>query len=181
MLLLGSSPPGRHIEQHDVFFSIGRSLTELKPLIVDFWPEAQGKIHVDGWRAIQWVDGFKITVTPRDQSGASTTQNERLFFINLGGYKQNEFEEFHYKMLAVGPDKGTAIQKSLQTSFYLHTGFESANSHVDDKYGVDVDDFFQIEDILPADQKEKYRIHIEPAPEDATDEVFLGYFKLDKL
>jgi hypothetical protein len=25
----------------------------------------------------------------------------QLFFINLGGYKENEFEEYHYKMLAV--------------------------------------------------------------------------------
>ena len=23
----------------------------------------------------------------------------KLFFINPGGYKQNEFEEFHYKMV----------------------------------------------------------------------------------
>jgi hypothetical protein len=24
-----------------------------------------------------------------------------IVFINLGGYKENEFEEYHYKMLAV--------------------------------------------------------------------------------
>jgi hypothetical protein len=52
---------------------------------------------------------------------------------------------------------------------------------VDDKYGVDVDDFYQIEDILPASQKEKYTILIEPALTDNSDELFLGYFKLNKL
>jgi hypothetical protein len=127
------------------------------------------------------VDQYKIRVALWDQPGTDLAQTEKLFFVNLGGYKQNEFEEFHYKMLAVGRDKSTAIQKSLQTSFYLHTGFESANAHVDDKYGEDVDDFYQIEDILPASQKEKYTILIEPALTDNSDELFLGYFKLNKL
>jgi hypothetical protein len=31
----------------------------------------------------------------------TTPSLAQLFFINLGGYKENEFEEYHYKMLAV--------------------------------------------------------------------------------
>jgi hypothetical protein len=30
-----------------------------------------------------------------------TSSPEQLFFINLGGYKENEFEEYHYKMITV--------------------------------------------------------------------------------
>jgi Domain of Unknown Function (DUF1543) len=98
MLLLGCTPRGRHIEQHDVFFSVGRSLAELNPLIIDFWPEAEGRIHVDGWREVTCVDQYKIRVALRDQPGTDLAQTEKLFFVNLGGYKQNEFEEFHYKL-----------------------------------------------------------------------------------
>jgi hypothetical protein len=44
MLLLGCKPLGRNTEQHDIFFGIADSLPELKPEILNFWPEAQGKI-----------------------------------------------------------------------------------------------------------------------------------------
>ena len=46
MLLLGCKPPGRHVEQHDVFFGIAGSLDELIPEIKAFWPETD-KIHID--------------------------------------------------------------------------------------------------------------------------------------
>ena len=71
-------------------------------------------------------------------------QKTRLFFINLGGYKENEFEEYHYKMLTACEDKSVAIQAAKQTAFYKHTGFKGATSHIDDKYGVDVDDILRL-------------------------------------
>lgn len=47
MLLLGSKPPGRHVEQHDFFFGITSSISELVPEIKNFWPEAGDRIHID--------------------------------------------------------------------------------------------------------------------------------------
>lgn len=179
MILLGCKPNGRNIEQHDLFFSIGTSLSETKNDIIEFWKEANGKIHIDGWREVNWIDGYEIEVT--DKQDSIESNHEKLFFINLGGYKQNEFEEYHYKMLTVAADKGTAIQKAKQTAFYKHTGFEGAVSHIDDKYGIDVDDIYEIEDILPAQLKEKYSIQIRKATNEIEDELHLGYLKIDKL
>jgi hypothetical protein len=180
MLLLGCKPEGRNTEQHDLFFGIGKTLGDIKQDIIDFWKEAKGKIHIDAWREVQLVDSYKIEVANREGAAASTN-NEKLFFINLGGYKQNEFEEYHYKMLTVATDKGVAIQKAKQTAFYKHTGFEGAVSHVDDKYGIDVDDIYEIEDILPSHLKEKYSIQLTKATEIKEDKVHLGYLKIDKL
>ncbi|MBO9683035.1 MAG: DUF1543 domain-containing protein [Flavisolibacter sp.] len=179
MILLGCKPAGRNTEQHDLFFGIGRSLGDVKNDIIDFWKEANGKIHIDGWREVQSVDGYAIEVVNKD--GVASPQKEKLFFINLGGYKQNEFEEFHYKMLTVATDKGIAVQKSKQTAFYKHTGFEGAASHIDDKYGIDVDDIYEIEDILPSHLKEQYTIQITKADNLHEDELHLGYLKIDKL
>jgi len=179
MILLGCKPTGRNTEQHDLFFSIGRKISDVKKDILDFWKEADGKIHIDGWREIQLVEGYKIEVIEKE--GQSNFQKEKLFFINLGGYKQNEFEEFHYKLLAVSADKGIAIQKAKQTAFYKHTGFEGAASHIDDKYGIDVDDVYEIEDILPYHLKEKYRLQITSAENFDEDELHLGYLKIDRL
>ena len=47
-------------------------------------------------------------------------------------------------MLSVGADKAAAIMQAKKTAFYKHTGFVGAPSHVDDKYGVDVDDLHEI-------------------------------------
>lgn len=179
MILLGCKPSGRNIEQHDLFFGIGTSLSETKTDIIEFWKEANGKIHIDGWREVNWVDGYEIEIT--DKQDSTESNHEKLFFINLGGYKQNEFEEYHYKMLTVAADKGIAIQKAKQTAFYKHTGFEGAVSHIDDKYGIDVDDIYEIEDILSPQLKEKYTIQIRKATNEMEDELHLGYLKIDKL
>ena len=124
------------------------------------------------------MDGYKIEVVSKEHEAAP---REKLFFINLGGYKPDELEEFHYKLLTVSPDKGAAIQRSKQTAFYRHTGFTGATSHVDDKYGVDVDDIYEIEDILPGIFKEKYTLNIRLEDSPAKDELHLGYLKFDKL
>lgn len=177
MIILGCRPAGRLIEQHDVFFGIAPSLKALIPAMKRAWPEAKGVMHIDAWRRVTQVGNFSIQVRP----GAATQQSgQALFFINLGGYKPGEFEEFHYKLLAVAANKGLAIQQAKQTAFYKHTGFKGAESHVDDKYGVDVDDVHEIQDILPEEFKSDYHLVINEhtAAEDALN---IGYYKLAAL
>lgn len=178
MLLTGARPPGRHTEQHDIYFGIGSSIKDMIPQVKAFWPEAKKNLHLDAWREVTIVDGYQISVVA-NPSPKNTTQ---LFFINLGGYKAGEFEEFHYKMLVVAPDKAHAVQQARQTAFYKHTGFKGANSHIDDKYGVDVDDIFAIPDILPLTLRQRYGLVIQPTEGNPpADTIHLGYFKLDAV
>ncbi|MFT3748365.1 MAG: DUF1543 domain-containing protein [Agriterribacter sp.] len=180
MLLLGCKPQGRNTEQHDIFFGIAAHLKELVDDIVAFWPEAKGNIHIDAWREVNYVDGYKIEAIENALHEESYGK-EKLFFLNLGGYKKDDFEEYHYKILQVCGDKGIAVQRAKQTTFYKHTGFEGAVSHIDDKYGVDVDDIYEIADILPEKFKEKYSIIITEAPGKMGDPLQLGYLKLEKV
>ena len=175
MILLGCRPKGRFTEQHDIFFGVSRSLSELVPGIKASWPEAKGAVHIDAWRKITQVAGHAITVIER--SGPMKTNVQKLFFINLGGYKPGEFDEFHYKAVVVAANKAEAIQQARQTAFYKHTGFKGATSHVDDKYGIDVDDAFEIKDIL---NDSRYHLVITPHEADE-DAMYLGYLKLDKI
>lgn len=179
MLLLGASPAGRNTEQHDVFFGIGENLHSLIPDIKSFWPEARQKLHIDAWREVTRVDGMKVEVI--DKNNSIETASHRLFFINLGGYKKNEFDEFHYKMIIAATDKGEAVRISKNSAFYKHTGFKGATSHIDDKFGVDVDDIYEIADILPASMKEAFTLQLSNSVDDHVDHIHLGYFKLDKL
>ena len=180
MLLLGCRPPGRHTEQHDTFFSIGTTVKDLVPAIHSFWPEAGKKIHIDAWREVTKVDGYTVEVHPRAEA-PKQPEDVRLFFINLGGYKRGEFDEFHYKLIVAAPDKGAAIMRAKDTAFFRHTGFKGATAHVDDKYGVDVDDVYELADILPAPVKQQYALVLTKAEEAREDVLHLGYFRLDKL
>ena len=179
IVLLGCKPEGRNTEQHDLFFGIAPSLASLKQNMLQFWPEAKGRLHIDAWREVNHVEGFRVEVVARGQTDAA--QNGKLFFINLGGYKRDEFEEFHYKLLTVAPSKGIAIQAAKRTAFYKHTGFTGATSHIDDKYGVDVDDIYEIEDILSEEMKQRYSIRLHPDTNPQEDEIHLGYLKMEKL
>ena len=177
MLLLGCKPKGRHIEQHDIFFTIGNELKDLVPQIKDFWKEA-GSIHVDAWRTVNFVDDHEITVEEKTKKNTSSI---KLFFINLGGYKPGEFDEYHYKMIIPAIDKSEAIKKAKSSAFYLHTGFKGAASHIDDKYGIDVDDIYAIDEILPMEIKSKYKIVITKKKHQQKDEWHIGYSNLSKL
>lgn len=176
MALLGCKPPGRHTEQHDVFFGIGGSLNELVPDILAFWPEADGKIHIDAWREVAVVDGYTVNVIPRSQADTSQTR-PKLFFVNLGGYKENDFEEYHYKCLAVASDAAGAIKQAKEQTFWKH----SISAHIDDKYGIDVDDIYEIDEVLPAHLKQKYAISVLSGHTGEEDTLHPGYLKLSKL
>ncbi len=178
-VLIGCKPNGRHTEQHDVFFGIANSLQELVPQLKDFWPEAAHKMHLDAFTTINYANGYEISIVPKTKKIESDT---KLFFINLGGYKPNEFEEYHYKTIIAAPTITQAIQIAKQTTFYKHTGFASAPSHIDDKYGIDVDDVYEIEDILPIQTKKEFTILLKKADKILQPEPFqLGYFKLSKI
>jgi hypothetical protein len=179
MLMVGCRPPGRFTEQHDVFFGIAETPAALIPKLKAFWPEARNQLHVDAIRPVTAVDGYAISV---NQGNAATSPlAHKLFFLNLGGYKQGVFDEFHYKMLAVAANKGEAIKQAKATAFYKHTGFKGAPSHIDDKWGVDVDDVYEIADILPATDRARFSLHIEPTTSAASDSLLLGYITFDKL
>jgi hypothetical protein len=182
MLLLGSKAPGRHVEQHDFFFGIAHELSELVPDMKKFWKGAVGNLHIDGWREVNSVDGYQIKVFPKDESNIPS--ENKLFFINLGGYMEGKLEEQHYVILSVKPDRTQAIQDAKKAAFFRTntiTSVKGANAHIDDKYGIDVDDIYKIEEMLPAPQKALYHIEITPASGLPDDEVHLGYFRLDRL
>jgi len=176
--MLGCRPKGRFTEQHDIFFGIGKSLKELIPSMKAFWPEAKGQIHIDAWREVTAVDGFKIAVVTK---GSPAKSDSQLFFINLGGYKENEFEEYHYKVLAVGNSLSEATQKAKATTFYKHCGFKGATSHIDDKFGIDIDDIYNVKEILAPIFTEQFELHITPSEHHTEDLLHIGYLKIDKI
>lgn len=176
MMLLGCKPPGRYTEQHDIFFSVGSELKDFVPAILEFWPEADAKVHIDAFRPVTSVDGYRIEVVEKKDAAISSAP--KLFFVNLGGYKANEFEEYHYKRVVVAASLSDAVKQAKTTVFW-----ETHDSpHIDDKYALDVDDIYEVEDLLPEPVKAKYSLKISgPDTGLPADEIQNGYFKLSRL
>lgn len=183
MVLLGSKAKGRNVEQHDYFFGVGSSLKQLLPQMKAFWPEAGASLHIDGWREVNSVGDYRVRVIERDQLLQNDT-GKKLFFVNLGGYTEGKLEEQHYIVLSVQDGKMQALQHSKATEFFKKNTIKTvlaANAHIDEKYGIDVDDFYRVDDILHHDTKSKYAIEITQGTELQPDTLHLGYLKLDKL
>ena len=179
MTIIGCRPAGRLTEQHDVFFGIGNQLADLVPQINAFWPEVRGKFHIDSWREVSKVGNYAITVV--DQS--DTNHKELgLFFFNLGGYLLQEMEEFHYKKLVVAPNLAMAQQEIKKSDFYKNYDFPGAVSHIDDKYGLDIDESYNVGELIRAEDKLCYGLQMTIAPKNQPeDELHIGYLPLKNL
>ncbi|WP_313267408.1 DUF1543 domain-containing protein [Epilithonimonas vandammei] len=172
-VILGATPKGRNIEQHDVFFGIAENFDDLIPEMKNFWKDA--KIHVDCYQEVRFADGFEVQVVPKKNENSEY----QLFFINLGGYKLGHFEEFHEQHLMVGKSLSEVIKRVKQTDFYKTMGFANAVSHIDDKHGVDIDDIYNVNDLLSEISKEKYSIILEKSEAENQENVMkIGYLKI---
>ncbi len=185
MVLLGSKAPGRHVEQHDYFFGIGKSLRDLAPEMKAFWREAGASLHLDGWREVTAVDGHRVKIVAQT-SNPPPSVGKRLFFINLGGYQKGRFQEQHFVLLTAKENRDLAFKEAKSTFFFKEKTFKGlgsfgASAHIDDKYGIDVDDLYEIRDVLSPSQKEAYRIELVPTGGLTEDLLHLGYFKIRDL
>ncbi len=188
MVQLGGRPKGRLIEQHEIFFGVANQVNELIADINNHWSEVKNKWHIDSYRAITRVDNYTIRLVESSQQ-IENTNDLKLFFINLGGYQQGSFEEFHYKLLIVATNQAEAVKQAKQSQFYKRFTFKdkssafNAASHIDDKFEVDIDDIYNVNELIS-----NIKIIIEPlarALDEAIDEVedkeYVGYLSIKNL
>lgn len=188
MLQLGGRPKGRLIEQHDIFFGVANQVSELVDDINHHWPEVKNKWHIDSYRAITKVGNHTVKLIESNNQTANDNVL-KLFFINLGGYQQGSFEEFHHKLLIVAATQADAIKQAKQSTFYKEFTFKdkdspfNAASHIDDKFEVDIDDIYNVNDLIS-----NVQILIEPTIHNShelanadEDKEYVGYLSIKNL
>ena len=155
--VLGCKPQPRLIEQHDVFFGIGKEIHELAQPIKNIWPETNGKIHIDGWRRVTVVDKYHIRVVPRQEP----INDLKLFFFNLGGYTKGNLYENHKPAFIVSTDLISAVKKVKTSPILQSMGSvnSKASAHVDDKFSIN-DNVFEVQEILWLRSKFNYSIQV---------------------
>lgn len=188
MVQLGGRPKGRLIEQHDIFFGVANQVRELVEDINHHWPEVKNKWHIDSYRAITKVGNHTVKLIESDNQAANDN-GLKLFFINLGGYQRGSFEEFHHKLLIVADNQTDAIKQAKQSEFYKEFTFKdkdspfNAASHIDDKFEVDIDDIYNVNDLIS-----NVQILIEPTIHNShelanadKDKEYVGYLSIKNL
>lgn len=162
MISIGGKAEKANIEVHDVQFVIADTVEDVIPVIKENWYGRDFKLHMDSYKAIEGIPGWKIEVTTTPQQ-----PEERLFFAYLGGYLEDSTQEVHKVRLLTGPSL-----KSAKANALTGADFNFLQPHVDTI--VDVE-----ESLLSADG-EKYwlRLTKDEGSYDLTPEWF-GYRRLD--
>lgn len=134
-VFLGGRAERCNIELHDVVFTCADKITDCYDDIIDKWFGDPNRLHIDSWVELKYIDGYEILL-----SKTKPNQNESLYFINLGGYDKNKFEELHESKFLVG-SKINEIKKRAKDKLLL--GYDQV--HTDDLY--DVDDCIKIDKV----------------------------------
>jgi hypothetical protein len=101
VVMLGGKHPRAKIEVHDVVFAAADTLQASYPQLRDGWFGSPKGVHIDGWMAVDGVDGWKVEFS----NLAPEAHAHHLYFINLGGYEANSFGEAHHYLLVVARNR----------------------------------------------------------------------------
>ena len=134
-IYLGGRAIKCNTELHDVVFSCGNKIEDTYKDLLDKWFGLPDRLHIDSWVELKYVDGFEVVL-----SNDKPISKNKLFFINLGGYDKNKFEELHESRFFVGKDDKNI---KLRAKHSLLVGFDQV--HTDDIY--DVDDCIEIKEV----------------------------------
>lgn len=161
MFYVGGTVPGANIELHDVQFVAAERPEQAYPLLREKWFGDKNKVHVDGYARIEWADGYDVALRAEPFVGP-----EKLFFVNVGGYRSDELAELHEFGLFVAHSADEAKEKAKQT---LLTG--SFKQHKDDLAEVD--------DCLLLQSLQGYHVHLQAnAQGKAAQPLWQGYLPI---
>jgi hypothetical protein len=108
MFYVGGNFGNANVELHDVRFSIGQSPEDCHDDLRRQWWGDPKSLHLDCWGAVEQADGYDVELSTRP----SEVGQQKLFFVNLGGYDPSEFTELHRNVLIVSPDETAAKAKA---------------------------------------------------------------------
>lgn len=151
VFMLGGRHDRARIEVHDVAFANVARIEDAYPQLRQDWFGAAKGLHIDGWLAVDGVDGYKVSFV----QAAPAADAPRLFFINLGGYVARSLGEAHDYRLLVATDTAQARQKAKALRdaawFKPHT-----------------DAVLDVDDCIAIDQVGGRYVHLAPGPHKGT-------------
>jgi hypothetical protein len=159
LVVLGGRLPGVHIELHDVRFVVGQTLEDTLPALRRQWFGRRRGLHIDSWMVVRQVGAFAVELR-RDPSDAP----ERLWFVNVGGYRADQLAEEHAFGLVVATTSAGAKRQALAGWLSEHL-----RRHKDDLHPLDAladpEASEAVDDCVALERVEGWRVHLRPVPE----------------
>ena len=178
IVVLGGRSLKSNIEIHDVRWVLGESLEDTFPELRKQWIGKKNGLHIDSYKRIKYVDGYKIEICKSDKNNSNNNkkEDESLWFINLGGYDPKKMYEEHEFTLVVAK-KATDAKKKAKKNWDANL----KNKHNDDYSAIRY--LEQVDDLHPIKIK-NWEINLIPDPEKRSEKLipdWYGYRRIDKF
>ena len=178
IVVLGGRALRSNIEMHDVRWVLGESIEDTFPELRKQWIGNRNGLHMDSYKRIQYVDGYKISLSNSTNNDliSSKTEDKSLWFINLGGYDPKKMYEEHEFTLVVAKKAIDAKRKAKR-----NWNSNLKNKHNDD-YSV-INSFEQVDDIHSIKKIKNWEIKLIYDPEARSESLipdWYGYRRIDK-
>jgi len=178
IVVLGGRSLNSNIEIHDVRWVLGKSIEDTFPELRKQWIGKRNGLHIDSFKRIQYVDGYKISLSKSTNNDliSSKTEDKSLWFINLGGYDPKKMYEEHEFTLVVAKKALDAKKKAIKN-------WESSlkKKHNDDFSNINK--FEQIDDLHSINKIQNWKIELILDPKKRSEKMipdWYGYMRIDK-
>lgn len=145
-IYIGGEIAGANIEVHDMRFVVAPSIEQSHAELLRQWWGKSGSLHIDCWAALDHADGFDVSLRTEPFLG-----EERLYFVNLGGYDPTEFAERHRNVFVVAPTEKLAKARAIKHARHW------VEPHRDDMYEAE-----QAFSLADAASGQRLYIHLTP-------------------
>jgi hypothetical protein len=162
-VVLGGDAEKSNTELHDVVFAVGSSIEDCYFQLLDKWFGLPEKMHIDSYMELDVVDGFEISL----HKETSKERDKKLFFINLGAYREGDFMEHHASTFLVGK-LATDIKKRAKDK--LLNGYDEVHK----------DDLYEVDDMIAIEELGGYYVHLTPTEKTENLKPVNGYHVLPK-
>ena len=178
IVVLGGRSLKSNIEIHDVRWVLGYSLEDTFPELREQWLGNINGLHIDSYKRIEYVDGYKIVVSESNKNNSIKNKKEEnsLWFINLGGYDPNKMYEEHEFTLVVAK-KAIEAKKKAKKNWESNLKYK----HNDDFSGIK--NFDQVDDVHSIKKIRDWEIKLMYDPKQRSEKIipdWYGYMRIDK-
>ena len=178
IVVLGGRSSTSNVEIHDVRWVLGESIEDTFPELRKQWLGKKGGLHIDSYKCIKYIDGYKIVVIKpnKDKLNDEYLKGLSLWFVNLGGYNPKNMYEEHLFTLVVAKNKMEAKKKGKRN-------WESnlKKIHNDDCSGIK--NLQQVDDVHPIKKINNWEIKLILDPKERSEKIvpdWYGYMRIDK-
>tara|TARA_Y100001968_G_scaffold125830_1_gene114806 strand:- start:373 stop:924 length:552 start_codon:yes stop_codon:yes gene_type:complete len=177
IVVLGGRSKKSNIEIHDVRWVLGKSLEDTLPELREQWIGQIKGLHIDSYKRIKYIDGYKIAISKSNKNNSSNQlkEVESLWFVNLGGYNPNRMYEEHEFSLVVAKKAIDAKKKAKKNwKSYLK------NKHNDDLSSIK--NLEQVDNVHSIKKIKSWEIKLISDPEKRNQVLtpdWYGYMRID--